>query len=82
MKTRQKIRKGIILFSFFLFPAVFYYLSPVLIIQASSKGIINGSFIVFSLLFIGSLSWAGAIAAGFVLLPAARRPCFLHGIKR
>ena len=55
MKTRQKIRKGIILFSFFLFPAVFYYLSPVLIIQASSKGIINGSFIVFSLLFIGSL---------------------------
>ena len=37
MKTRQKIRKGLILLSFFLFPAIFYYLSPVLIIQASSK---------------------------------------------
>lgn len=55
MKTRQKIRKGIILFSFFLFPATFYYLSPVLIIEASSKGIINGSFILFSLMLISSL---------------------------
>jgi ferredoxin-type protein NapH len=54
MKTRQKTRKGIILFSFFLFPAIFYYLSPVLIIQASSKGIINGSFVLFILMFISS----------------------------
>jgi len=55
MKTRQKIRKGLILFSFFVFPASFYYLSPVLIIQASSKGIINGSFVLFILMFISSL---------------------------
>jgi polyferredoxin len=55
MKRRQKTRKGIILFSFFLFPAVFYYLSPVLIIQASAKGIINGSFVLFVLMFISSL---------------------------
>ena len=55
MKPRQKIRKGIILLSFFLFPAIFYYLSPVLIIEASSKGIINGSFILFFLMFISSL---------------------------
>jgi len=55
MKTRQKLRKGLILFSFFLFPATFYYLSPVLIVEASSKGIINGSFIIFLLMFISSL---------------------------
>lgn len=55
MKRRQRIRKGMILFSFFLFPAIFYYLSPVLIIQASSKGIINGSFVLFILMFISSL---------------------------
>lgn len=55
MKRRQKIRKGLILFSFFLFPAVFFYLSPVLIIQASSKGVVNGSFVLFILMFIGSL---------------------------
>lgn len=65
MKNRQKIRKGIILFSFFLFPATFYYLSPMLIIEASAKGIINGSFIVFSLLFISSL-FLGRAYCGWV----------------
>ena len=43
---------GIILFPFFLFPATFYYLSPVLIVQAASQGIVNGSFMVFGLLFV------------------------------
>jgi polyferredoxin len=56
MKTRQKIRKGLIISTFFLFPAIFYYLSPVLIVQASSQGIINGSFIMFFLMFISSLT--------------------------
>jgi polyferredoxin len=55
MKTRQKVRKGIILVSFFLFPVTFYYLSPVLIIQASAKGIVNGSFIIFLLTFVSAL---------------------------
>lgn len=55
MKTRQKIRAASILLSFFLFPATFYYLSPVLILQAATQGIINGSFIMFGLLFAGSL---------------------------
>lgn len=55
MKTRQKVRMGLILLSFFLFPANFYYLSPVLIVQAASEGVINGSFIMFGLLFISSL---------------------------
>ena len=54
MKPRQKIRKGIILLSFFLFAATSYYLSPVLIIEASSKGIINGSFVLFFLMLISS----------------------------
>ena len=44
-----------ILLSFFLFPATFYYLSPALIVQAAAKGIINGSFIMFGLLFVSSL---------------------------
>lgn len=55
MKTRQRVRKGIILLSFFLFPATFYYLSPAIIMEASSKGIVNGSFIMFSLMFISSI---------------------------
>jgi len=69
MKKRQKVRKGIILISFFLFPATFYYLSPVLIIQAASEGIINGSFIVFWLLFISAL-FVGRGYCGW-LCPAA-----------
>ena len=44
-----------ILISFFLFPAIFFYFSPVLIIEASREGIVNGSFIVFALLFLCSL---------------------------
>jgi ferredoxin-type protein NapH len=55
MNNRQKIRRGIILFSFFLFPATFYYFSPYLIVEATAKGIINGSFILFSLMFFSSL---------------------------
>jgi ferredoxin-type protein NapH len=55
MNNRQNIRLGIILFSFFLFPATFYYFSPYLIVDATAKGIVNGSFIIFLLLFISSL---------------------------
>lgn len=55
MKARQKLRNGIILLSFFLFPAFFYYFSPVVIIRATMNGVINGSFIVFVVLFIISL---------------------------
>ena len=54
-RQRQQVRKGLILVTFFAFPAVFYYLSPVLIIEASSRGVVNGSFIVFLLLFLASL---------------------------
>ncbi|MEJ2111220.1 MAG: 4Fe-4S binding protein [Acidobacteriota bacterium] len=55
MKSRQKIRMGIILVSFFIFPAIFYYMSPYLIVVASSDGIVNGSFIFFLSLFVLSL---------------------------
>jgi ferredoxin-type protein NapH len=62
MKTRQKIRLGIILFSFFIFPATFYYFSPYLILEATTRGIVNGSFIVFLSLLAGDpfvITYAG-----------------------
>ncbi len=55
--------------SFFLFPAVFYYLSPYLIIDATIRGVINGSFIFFILLFLSSL-FLGRAYCGWVC-PAA-----------
>ena len=84
MKARQKLRKGIILFSFFLFPAIFYYASPVVIIRATLNGIINGSFIIFILMFcLFSLFFlAGRIVAGYVLPPVVKRLYFNREIKK
>lgn len=52
---RQKIRKGIILFTFLMLPAIFYYFSPYLIIMGASEGVVSGSFIVFAVLFLSAL---------------------------
>jgi small-conductance mechanosensitive channel len=57
MNKRQKIRKGLILFSFFLFPALFYYLSPFLIIQASSKGVKELLLHCYDLFIIQYIPW-------------------------
>ena len=63
MKTRQKLRTGIVFFMFLMFPVVVNFLSPVLILSGASEGIITGSFILFILLFISSLffgrAWCG-----------------------
>jgi polyferredoxin len=53
--TRQRFRKALLMVSLLLFPATLYYFSPALILQGASEGVINGSFIVFTLMFISSL---------------------------
>jgi polyferredoxin len=62
---RQRIRMGVILFTFLLFPVVMNFLSPYVIIDGALAGIVTGSFILFGGLFISSLfvgrlwcSWA------------------------
>lgn len=65
IKKRQNIRKTIILTSFFIFPAVFFYMSPYLIIDATLKGIISGSFILFSLQFLSAV-FLGRAFCGWV----------------
>ena len=65
MRKRQKLRKGIILTSFFLFPAVFYYLSPVIIIHAALNRVVNGSFIMFLLMLMSAL-FLGRAYCGWV----------------
>jgi ferredoxin-type protein NapH len=52
---RQKIRKILLLVMFVLFPIIYYYFSPYLIIMGASEGVIAGSFITFSAMLIGSL---------------------------
>lgn len=52
---RQQIRKLLLITSLLLFPITLYYFSPALIINAGLNGIINGSFIVFVLMFFLSI---------------------------
>ena len=62
--TLQKIRRFTLIISMLLFPITIYYFSPYLIIMAAMRHIINGSFIVFSLMFILGLFF-GRIWCGF-----------------
>ena len=52
---RQNIRRGVMIVFLLLFPVIMNYLSPYVILFAASEGIINGSFILFALLFLSSL---------------------------
>lgn len=52
---RQKIRKGILAYSAILFPLIFIFLSPVIIIIAASSGVINGSAIIFTCMLLFSI---------------------------
>ena len=55
IKVRQKNRKTILLISFLLFPVIMNYMSPYVIIDGASQGIVNGSLIVFGGMFVSSL---------------------------
>lgn len=52
---RQAIRTTLLLLSFLAFPVTMNYLSPYLIVDSAFKGIVNGSFIAFASMFVGSL---------------------------
>jgi ferredoxin-type protein NapH len=62
-KLRQRLRKAILIVSFLLLPVTINYISPVLIVMGASEGVINGSCVVFALLFLSTLvlgrAWCG-----------------------
>lgn len=60
---RQSLRKLLLIVSLLLFPVTLYYFSPALIINAGLRGIINGSFIVFALMFILSVPFGRLFCA-------------------
>jgi polyferredoxin len=68
---RQKIRKAVLFVSFVMFQAFLMFhlfFSPVLVIFAASEGIVNGSLVIFVLLFLSSLflgrSFCGWVCPG------------------
>lgn len=66
--NRQQLRNMFLMCSVLLFPVIMNYLSPYLIVDAASQGIINGSLIVFAALFLSSLFvgrlWCGWLCPG------------------
>jgi polyferredoxin len=52
---RQRVRKGLLVFSALMFPITFFFLSPFVIVVSAAKGILNGSTMVFELLLLFSL---------------------------
>jgi len=73
---KQKIRKTTLLISFLLFPVTMFYFSPFLIIWGASLGIIAGSFITFTALFILSLFFGRAFCGWACPTGGAQEYCF------
>jgi ferredoxin-type protein NapH len=52
---RQRVRRGLLLISFLLFPISLNYFSPYLIVTGAAQGVASGSMLVFAGLFVSSL---------------------------
>jgi ferredoxin-type protein NapH len=78
---RQKLRKALVLISFLLFPITLYYLSPYLIIQGAYEGIVTGSFIVFTLIFLVSL-FMGRAFCGWVCPAGGLQECCTMAVDK
>ena len=77
MKTRQRIRKALIILSFLLMPVTLFYLSPALPIMGAAAGVIAGSAIVFALQFLSAL-FLGRAFCGWVCPGAGlQEACFV-----
>jgi ferredoxin-type protein NapH len=66
--TRQRLRKTLLLVSFLLFPITMNYMSPYVIIDGASQGIVNGSLVTFTAMFLAAL-FIGRLWCGW-LCPA------------
>ena len=68
LPMRQRIRKALIILAFLSFPITMNFLSPYVIIDGAMNGIVNGSLIMFGLMFVSSLflgrAWCGWVCPG------------------
>jgi ferredoxin-type protein NapH len=64
-RLRQRTRQALLISMFLLFPIIMNYMSPYVIIDGASQGVINGSLIVFGLMFISSL-FVGRLWCGWL----------------
>ena len=71
---RQNIRKLILILSLLLFPIIIWYMSPYLIMQGASEGIMTGSFIVFAAMLITS-PFLGRLFCGWICPMGGLQEC-------
>ncbi len=68
LPLRQRIRKALVILTFLTFPVTMNFLSPYVIIDGALSGVVNGSLIMFGLMFIASLflgrAWCGWVCPG------------------
>ena len=68
LPTRQRIRKALVILVFLSFPVTMNFLSPYVIIDGAMNGIVNGSLVMFGLMFLASLFlgrlWCGWVCPG------------------
>ena len=66
--ARQRLRKALIILAFLSFPVTMNFLSPYVIIDGAMNGIVNGSLVIFGLMFVSSLflgrAWCGWVCPG------------------
>ena len=82
LPTRQRIRKGLVILAFLSFPVTMNFLSPYVIIDGAMNGVVNGSLVMFGLMFLSSLflgrAWCGWVCPGGgmqeIVEPVNRRP--------
>lgn len=72
--ARQKARKLLLTVALLFFPVTLYYFSPALIFNAGLSGIINGSFIVFVLMFLLSIPF-GRLFCGYLCPAGGLQEC-------
>lgn len=71
---RQRIRKLLLILSLLLFPITIWYMSPYLIIRGASEGVVNGSFVVFVCMLLGSI-FGGRIFCGWLCPMGGMQEC-------
>jgi len=75
LPLRQRIRKTIVVLVFLSFPVTMNFLSPVLIMDGTANGIVNGSLVMFGLMFVSSLflgrAWCGWVCPGSTMADLA-----------
>ncbi|MCA9934344.1 MAG: 4Fe-4S binding protein [Ardenticatenaceae bacterium] len=68
LPKRQRVRKALVILAFLSFPITMNFLSPYVIIDGAMNGIVNGSLIMFGLMFLSSLflgrAWCGWVCPG------------------